>query len=434
MKKLILLNALIIGLFFKLNAQNNNSTYFEKGLSWEQIIEKAKNQNKYIFVDAYTTWCAPCKLMDQEIFPQESVGVFFNQNFINVKVQIDVTKNDNEEIKSWYEQAKVFEKDYQINQYPTFLIFNSNGKLASKVIGGNNLAKEFIDRVKKAIEPSNQFYTLKSKYEAGDSSSTLVGNMLNAALNVHENDFVKQQGNFYLGKQKNLLSDENIKIIGLATSESKHPGFKILIQNAAEVNAILGSVKRKELIMNAAINEVVVPYLRNGGKMIKLGGGMINLTGDLISIPNWDLLKEKLNTSYAAFADEIVMAAKPMYFEWQQDLSSYTNAVNTYVLNYGKEILNEKLKSYSLLLLSKSNSMNDLKSATSWVNLALRGEDKQNPYFKFQIAALNYKMGEKVIAIKELESAIAIFETKGGGKLPAYIDLLEKMKTGEKIW
>ena len=59
MKKLILLSALFIGLFFKLNAQNSNSTYFEKGLSWEQIIEKAKNQIKYIFVDAYTTWCAP---------------------------------------------------------------------------------------------------------------------------------------------------------------------------------------------------------------------------------------------------------------------------------------------------------------------------------------------------------------------------------------
>ena len=434
MKKLILLSALIIGIFFKLNAQNNNSTYFEKGLSWEQIIEKAKNQNKYIFVDAYTTWCAPCRLMDKEIFPQESVGVFFNQNFINVKVQIDVTKNDNEEIKSWYDQAKVFAKEYQINQFPTFLIFNANGKLVNKLMGGKNVAQDFIEVVKTAIEPTNQFYALKSKYEAGDSSAVLVINMLNAALKVLEFEFVKQQGNIYLSKQKNLLSEENINIIGVATSESTHPGFKVLMINIAEVNAVLGSVKRKELVMNAAINEVVVPYLRNGGKMIKLEGGMIYSTGDLISIPNWDLLKEKLNTSYPDFADEIVMVAKPMYFEWKQDLISYTNAVNTYVLNYGKEILNEKLKSYSLPLLSKSNSTNDLKSATSWVNLALRGEDKQNPYFKFQIAALNYKMGEKAIAIKELESAIAIFETKGVGKLPAYKDLLEKMKTGEKIW
>lgn len=434
MKKLILLSALIIGLFFKLNAQNNNSTYFEKGLSWAQIIEKAKNQNKYIFVDAYTTWCAPCRLMDQEIFPQESVGVFFNQNFINVKVQIDLTKNDNEEIKSWYEQAKVFEKDYQINQYPTFLIFNSNGELASKVIGGNNLAKELIDRVKKAIEPSNQFYTLKSKYESGDSSATLVRNMLNAALNVHENDFVKQQGNIYLSKQKNLLSEENIKIIGLTTSESTHPGFKILIENAAEVNAILGSVKRKELIMNAAINEVVVPYLRNGGKMIKLGGGMINFTGELISIPNWELLKERLKGSYDAFADEIVMAAKPMYFDWNKDLFNYTNSVNTYLINFGNEIPNLSLIIYSSTILSKSNSATDLKSAISWTTLALRGDDLLNPYFMYQKAALNYKLGEKLNAIHILENAIKIVELKGDARSQGYKSILEKMKIGEKIW
>lgn len=434
MKKLIIVTALIVGLFFNSNAQTNNSTYFEKGSNWEQIVEKAKQQNKLIFVDTYTTWCAPCKMMDKEIFPQESVGAFLNENFINVKVQIDATKNDNEEVKSWYKQAAIFEKEYQINQFPTFLIFNANGKLANKVIGGNSLANEFVDRVKEAIKPSNQFYTLKSKYEAGNSSATLVSNMLNAAVNVFENDFIKQQGNIYLRKQKNLLSEENIKIIGMVTSESTHPGFKVLMENPSEVTAVLGAAKRKELIINAALNEVVVPYLRNGGKMIKLGGGMINYTGVLISDANWELLKEKLNVSYSAFADELIMAAKPMYFDWKRDLPNYVDAVNTYVINYGNEIPNMNLIVYSSNILSKSNSTTELRSATSWVNLALRGDDKQNPYFMYQMAALNYKIGDKPSAIKVLENAIEIAESKNDANSGGYKSLLEKMKAGEKIW
>jgi thiol:disulfide interchange protein len=40
---------------------------FENNLSWEQVKEKAKAENKYIFVDCYATWCGPCKAMDKEV-------------------------------------------------------------------------------------------------------------------------------------------------------------------------------------------------------------------------------------------------------------------------------------------------------------------------------------------------------------------------------
>lgn len=434
MKKITTTCVLLMGTILSLYAQSINGIYFENGLNWEQIKEKAKIEKKYIFVDAYTTWCGPCRMMDKEIFPQENAGTFFNKNFINVKVQIDVTKNDSEETKNWYEQAKAFQKDYQINQFPTFLIFNYDGKPINKIIGASANAIDFINITQLAIEPANQFYALKSKYQAGDSSSTLVNQMLNAGLNVREYDFVKHQGNIYLNKQKNLLTDDNLKIIAVSTTQSDHPGFKVLIENPAEVDAILGLAKRKELIMNAATNEVVVPYLRTGGKMTDLGGGFHSFSGELIENVNWDLLEKKLTSSYSVFTDEIMMSAKPMYFDWKVDLVNYTKSVNDYVINYKNLIPNLKLIAYSNNLLNKSSSADDLKSALTWVNLALRDDDLQNPYFKYQKAALSYKLGENQVAIKELESAINIFETSGEGRLPAYKNLLEKMKTGEKIW
>jgi len=61
---------------------------FESG-SWADVLKKAKSQNKLIFVDAFTTWCGPCKKMTQNIFPDKNVGDFYNKNFINAKFDME---------------------------------------------------------------------------------------------------------------------------------------------------------------------------------------------------------------------------------------------------------------------------------------------------------------------------------------------------------
>src|SRR5687768_11668505 len=72
------------------------------GLSWQQVKQKAKTENKYIFLDCFTTWCGPCKVMDNNVYPNDSVGKYFNSKFISVRVQMDKTKKDNEQIQKWY--------------------------------------------------------------------------------------------------------------------------------------------------------------------------------------------------------------------------------------------------------------------------------------------------------------------------------------------
>ena len=56
--------------------------------NWEEVMEKAVNEDKMVFVDAYTTWCGPCKKMSKQVFPDGKVGTYFNDNFINVKMNI----------------------------------------------------------------------------------------------------------------------------------------------------------------------------------------------------------------------------------------------------------------------------------------------------------------------------------------------------------
>src|SRR3989339_764670 len=61
---------------------------FETG-SWKEVLEKARTEKKLVFIDVYTSWCGPCKLMAKDIFPSKSVGDVFNKNFINYKIDAE---------------------------------------------------------------------------------------------------------------------------------------------------------------------------------------------------------------------------------------------------------------------------------------------------------------------------------------------------------
>src|SRR5258708_6073689 len=102
---------------------------FEYGENWQQLLAKAKAENKYVFVDCFTTWCAPCKKMEKEIYPLQKVGDVYNDKFISVKMQMDTAVNDNDATKSQYADADYIKKRYRINGYPTFLFFTPDGKI-----------------------------------------------------------------------------------------------------------------------------------------------------------------------------------------------------------------------------------------------------------------------------------------------------------------
>lgn len=51
----------------------------EAGISFDvhtfaEAMEKAKAENKLVFMDCYTTWCGPCRMMASQVFTQQKVG------------------------------------------------------------------------------------------------------------------------------------------------------------------------------------------------------------------------------------------------------------------------------------------------------------------------------------------------------------------------
>jgi thioredoxin 1 len=91
--------------------------------AWNEALKQAAIQNKYIFVDAYATWCGPCKMLKQTTFKNSKAADFYNKNFINVA--IDMEKGQGPALAAqWHMQA-----------YPTLIIFNSKGEPVLGTVG-----------------------------------------------------------------------------------------------------------------------------------------------------------------------------------------------------------------------------------------------------------------------------------------------------------
>jgi len=100
---------------------------FFKG-SWKEALAAAKSQNKLIFMDAYASWCGPCKWMAANSFTDKAVGDFFNKNFINVKM--DMEKGEGPGLAS----------TYKVGAYPTLFFIDGSGKLVKTSVGALDAA------------------------------------------------------------------------------------------------------------------------------------------------------------------------------------------------------------------------------------------------------------------------------------------------------
>ena len=142
MKKTVFFICLCL-LFVTFAFKSNNSAHLTEkttlqgidfsGLTFEEAKVEAIENNQLIFVDAYTTWCGPCKQMAATSFKDEEVSSMFNEKFINLKIDCEEES-----------QGTQFAKDYKIKAYPTLLIINGEGTVVKRAIGYHS-ASELIN-------------------------------------------------------------------------------------------------------------------------------------------------------------------------------------------------------------------------------------------------------------------------------------------------
>ena len=115
---------------------NSNDGIKFAEISFTEALAKAEKDKKLVFMDCFTTWCGPCKWLDNNTFRDKKVGDYFNANFINVKM--DMEKG---------EGIQLGEK-YGVKAFPTLLVLDAKGNVVNKIIGAVD-SKEILEKVQK---------------------------------------------------------------------------------------------------------------------------------------------------------------------------------------------------------------------------------------------------------------------------------------------
>ena len=79
-KKLIAIVAFILATTATLQAQEI------KWMTFDQAIAAQKKKPKKIFIDVYTNWCGPCKMLANNTFKNKDLVNYVNDNYYAVKL------------------------------------------------------------------------------------------------------------------------------------------------------------------------------------------------------------------------------------------------------------------------------------------------------------------------------------------------------------
>ena len=405
MKKLFLLIFLLPLLAFA----QEKGIHFQHGLTWQQVKEKAKAENKYIFIDCFTTWCGPCRYMSANIFPLEEVGNVFNDKFISIKIQLDSTANDNEEVKSWFKDAFAIAKEYNVRAYPTYLFFDPNANIVHRAVGSSD-AKEFITKAENAMNPDKQYYALINQYKKGNKEPAFLKKAALAAMDAYDMDNGEMISNEYLATQKDLYTKENLDFISIFTLNSKDAGFKAMLKNPAKADAVLGNGVAEGLIQRIIIKEEILNKLR--GQQ---------------SQADWKNISAGLNKKYPLQAAEALSKGKVMFYQSKGDWNNFQTAVVSYMNKYGAKASVGELNNYAWTVFENCKDMTCVAEALEWSKRSFK--DNNEPGLIDTYANILYKMGKKDEAIAWEEKAMNL---AGENDKQGFKETLEKMQKGEK--
>lgn len=208
-----------------LQAQNRQIT-FETG-NLASVFEKAKKENKLIFVDAFTTWCGPCKHMAKHVFTNDTVADYYNSNFINLK--LDMEKGE----------GLAFATKYDVRCYPNLMFIDANGNVVHRIAGSMPNA-EFIAFGKTTKTPEKTFGALKTQYERAALNESNVNSYIQLLMNCCLDPSEKALNYIRNVKEEELLKRTNWLVMRDFVYDHESREIKYFLKNITTFEKTFG--------------------------------------------------------------------------------------------------------------------------------------------------------------------------------------------------
>jgi len=437
---------------------------FEQGPTWSDIRTKAQKEGKYIFVDAFATWCGPCKLMDREVYPNDTVAAVMNAKFVSVRAQMDSSTQDRQDVVEWYADARNIRLKYRVTAYPTLLFFNPNGDLVYRSVGYNGVTG-FLKTVNRALDPSNaRYFSRTEAFREGKGEEFVSDTLAMYAQTLGQDSLAREIARKYIDRvprsrlmtpsgmvftadvarnhnladslfdeykraNLNLLSDREflgskvnaeLSVRFFNKMKSTDHFFRLCFDRPGEVDSVLGVKIAQVLVDSVVIHEEIAAKVHTAN-------------------PDWTGLAKGIAEKYPGLMPgKLILDYQIRFYKFRKEWSSYARSVVRRVQEFGPYgIIPDEdfnLNNLAWEVFQYANDSDDLKIALSWsdraVDIVSKAKDRFNlANWMDTNANLLYKLGRREQAIRE--------ETEAAKLNPKAVDIqsnLQDMKEGKATW
>ena len=369
-------------------------------VSFAELKAKAQKEHKLIFVDAYTTWCGPCKQMAKNVFTNDAVADFYNFSFINAK--IDMEKGEGIELA----------KQYEVKCYPNLLFIDGDGNIVHRVAGSMS-AKEFINLGKETQYPEKCFSYYTKNFDANKTNADFLAKYIEARENtcLESKELVKDY--FVQQKEENLTSQANWDMIVYHINDIESKVFDFVIAHKQKYIDLF-----TEKAVNGKIDEVSESALSAIIKTTPFDSKKYNDT------------KAKIETFHTPNTKLIFVEADMKLAEHDNNWDDYAKLALANVDAYYLKNANE-LNSIAWNFYEKIEDKEALAKAEVWASKACELEKTYANLDTY--AAVLYKVGKKDLALQNANRAIEVAKKEKYTEedYKGTSELIEKIKGGK---
>lgn len=341
---------------------------------WSAILLKATEENKIIFVDAFATWCGPCKMMDRNVFSTRLAGDFFNEHFINVKIDMEA------------DEGPALAHQFGITAYPTFLFINKSGEIVHRGLGYQE-PDQLLSMARKALDEENNQLALKRRYQDGERDPEFLYKYALQLYDAQDVDYplISEE---YLKTQDDWSNKKNMELIYKTSDASGSTMLDYFLTNKTSFEKEFG-----ERAINGKIQYFVQNEIYNAQQS-----------------DNQTQLKKLLEILHPGQSEEMLARINLSYLAQNEKYDEFAKAAIDFYKKYDAENWDE-LNEVAWLFHETIDNTTQLKFA---VKLAKKSVKMDANYYNHDTLALLYeKLGKQKKAIKLGKKAIELAHQSG---------------------
>lgn len=370
MKRLVVLFSLLWGVWSLAQETINFET-----IPFKDILEKAKQEKKLVFVDAYAVWCGPCKMMERNVFPEPSVREFYNANFINTK--IDMEKGE----------GRAIAQKYSVYSYPTYLYINDKGEVVYSGRGQVS-AKDFVEMGKNALMLYKEGDEIKNRFEKGEKNLDFLMDAMKKYASLDYN-FAKKVSERYFEVKKNNYTKEEISMLIYFLKSAKDANYKVFESSKEEIIKHIPANLYRKFKQDLVLMEVL--------------DKAVNRQAMTFDENYFRTEAEKLLPKEEAY--EALNRTKLMFYSSTRNFEEYEKTALEYYKD-GENFEGSELMPVAHFFSTYATDPQSINTAIKWVK---KGTTEQEDLANFYILAKLYKkLGDKQSAKSFAEKALKL--------------------------